>query len=1597
MKLSKKLLAGLQNRLKVGNKRGVHLNSIPGNSRYKFDLARLAYLNKDLPNNFINQLLNDVPLRFRISWRDLDTDINNIFEEDKAQLVTITKSLENLINQTEAIEQEKGINTFGFGFPLIIRKDQADNSLIVAPLFIWSLRLKRTSEFNTWDIIRTEDDSIYLNEVLINHIWTDSNVTIDQIPSEMLEDGLISKDELLDVCTKFINSLNPNADKDLKNILEGKIENISSIRNKSYYEGLPITSTSPLIEFGGIFSIFEVQKQNIINDYEDIISDDNLELKMDDLHNHHFQSLTSIDTDPSQQGILNSLTSKRNLLIQGPPGTGKSQTLTAILVNALENKKKTIVVCEKRTALEVLETSLSKYGLGDNCVLIKDIIKDRKLVVDSVRARIENNCSILKKNGTPKFQHLSNETEKLKSLIKSINNRHKMIGKLVFDEENWTDTVGKYLKKLKTINNEDLISLPRENFQFVNEELENIINVLGRGEILYKNFEQLELHVFINPSIFKNVNLVELEENARNAYGIFSQKFSELKSYKTILFNEFRENQLAKNKTNKQFYQYLRSNFLAFKELEKNRDLYFQEYFKIRESEFQTGYKEIYKRIEAIKSIENSFITNPDFYNISKTNTNIYKLSSIFSNYKKELKEAQINVQYAYKSILEYCKDYGLDNSFEFSKDIKVIIKACEIITQKLNQYNNNFKLLIESEYNDFEFKIQQNLNYNSPKYQLICSQIIELQKKLNFNSFNFQEIKIKLQSELLFLKMELPFNNLSEGEKLTDEEYFIEKLDQSKYDRLIEDRIVSQWKNNSSVGNDLDLDLPSHKKIQSNFSEFNDQLNNSNWFLENIEITESYDQYLLKIETLLSRFRNYFSSENDNLENEYKWYSFINQQPEEFKLIINELKEREDWIDQFVLFYLNTILIRNNTDNILSVDDSDYNALDGSLNKFKKEQIYFIQSLCKYNQLDKVQKFKELHSAKSLSVDNLYSKKSGTKHKRLSLRKIVNFDPDLFTTFFPIILTTPDVCSNIFKGFKDYFDIVLFDEASQLKIEDNLPAMLKGKQVIIAGDEHQMPPSNYFSKMFDDSALEEEDEIEEIEEIMINQEELLLSCESLLDFGSELNFEKQFLDFHYRSRHPYLIDFSNFAFYNQRLKPLPNSFEYIPIKYIQVNGTFSDHVNNMEAETVISIIENNINRLPNGKYPTVGIATFNINQRNLIKSKILERQKFTQHAAFNEKIQELEENGFFIKNLENIQGDERDVIIISTTYGINKDGIFSRRFGPITHSKGYKLLNVIITRAKYKVYVCSSIPEDVFMDYADLLRAEQSNNKTAAFFAYLAYSKGVSEQNDELRNSVLSALSENTASKSTYSSLVNHDLESPFEEEVYDRLILEYGAEKIEPQHKFAGFRIDLVYRSSNPHVKPIAIECDGAKYHSSEEAYLHDRYRQKILTDHGFIFHRIWSTNWWRNSNREAQNLFDFIKSVESVEQLPLKFETEIIDLNNAFTDDFDFVINPNNNLILDNKDDEAFVSSINDTVDLQVDLDIIAVNDRVKVKYLNNEKTITVQIVKSVNNKIEAGIQKINFQSKLAEAILKHRIGDIVKIGDLDNFIEILEISH
>jgi len=320
----------------------------------------------------------------------------------------------------------------------------------------------------------------------------------------------------------------------------------------------------------------------------------------------------------------------------------------------------------------------------------------------------------------------------------------------------------------------------------------------------------------------------------------------------------------------------------------------------------------------------------------------------------------------------------------------------------------------------------------------------------------------------------------------------------------------------------------------------------------------------------------------------------------------------------------------------------------------------------------------------------------------------------------------------------------------------------------------------------------------------------------------------------------------------------MPSSFEHSPIEFNQVKkGEYKNNANKKEAQAILNFLVD-LETDEEGKYDSVGIATFNLKQKTLIQKTLNARAAVDDD--FYEKYKTLEANGLFVKNLENIQGDERDIIILSTTYGKKKDGGFSQNFGPINQAKGYKLLNVIITRAKKRVVVYTSIPRIKYQGYQKLLAAN-GNNGIGVFYAYLTYARAISKRNLELKEQVLRDLSAQNHSINSDSISIEKKSNPPFEKEVGEMLLEYYPSQKIKSQYQFAGFKIDIAYISNNKETKSIAIECDGTKNHLSGEAYLYDLQKKKVLEENGFLVYRIWSTNWWRDYKGELNSLVDFI----------------------------------------------------------------------------------------------------------------------------------------
>lgn len=610
--------------------------------------------------------------------------------------------------------------------------------------------------------------------------------------------------------------------------------------------------------------------------------------------------------------------------------------------------------------------------------------------------------------------------------------------------------------------------------------------------------------------------------------------------------------------------------------------------------------------------------------------------------------------------------------------------------------------------------------------------------------------------------------------------------------------------------------------------------------------------KYYLNLKNKIDKVKSHLAS----YESYHNWKFFCNDKNELLLHIFSDFKNvpLNKWSDIFIAWYYRGVLLNygDKTSIGFHKSDSKLQQLTTIYNELGEQQIKQIESIWYENRASKL-------SQASFNFNTLYNFRRNNFGPKNSLRKIIEKDFGLFTALFPVILTNPNATNAILPLKKGIFNIVIFDEASQLKISDTFTSLIRGQHKIIAGDEHQMPPSNYFQSTAELLEVDDDDDNEIFN--ADDEQAILAESESLLQYANTLDkiVNKSSLDFHYRSDHPALIEFSNHAFYGGNLVPFPAQEVYKPIEFRAINGRYETRTNPSEVAAILNIIQEEIHPNNKGKYPSVGIATFNINQRNLITEALNEAAERDQ--TFATKIQELKARGLFVKNLENIQGDEKDIMIISTTYGIKPDGTFSQNFARLNRIEGYKLLNVLVTRAKHKIYVCTSIPKEKYLSYPEIIENE-GNNRKGILYAYLAYAEAISNHDTDSAENILKTLKKQSFEKPKIISNDDGLSESPFEEEVYELLLDHFKKDEIIQQYNVGGFRLDFVIKTGK---KDVVLECDGKSYHQTEEAYAYDMYRQKELESMGFIVYRIWSTNWFQDKETEIKKLLDFVKSLK------------------------------------------------------------------------------------------------------------------------------------
>ncbi|AIJ05837.1 hypothetical protein JH146_0994 [Methanocaldococcus bathoardescens] len=1309
------------------NNKALNLNKI---TRKYFDLLEIFELEKitcedkeiafklekiceDIINNIIDK--KEMALIKIETFKNTPTETNL---KRRAIEEAIFKKLRKVDQEADLIKRTSGIHAEFIGYPFI--EGKINDLTIKAPLFLFPVDLVADRKKQEIKMIPEKDIDIQINKTLLFAIEKYVGRSIDENAQEemlnIISDKKLSLNErikkIVEILSKYIDISNELPDLVVERFSDKKYEkNVFRIRNYMVL-GIFIQFSSAIAK--DYDKLMELDDLGLIdyllggNDSEDF-----KEMNIDRIS--EMEKYFVSDIDPSQEeSILSFVKSNlKGIVIHGPPGTGKSQTIVNLISQFVKDRKKVLMVCQKKTALDVVKNRLEAVGIK-NAILIEDYERDRNAALKLMKMIIEN------------LRYDIYDESKLKKINKEIDEKIKELNEIKeILSKKWE--CGLSLSELyrRNKNKDDIIkddTLAKVLLSLDYETLEDSLKELEEF-IEYTKYDQNIMKIRKDWKDLSYSDKEKIEESLKQLI----QLNETIEQFKIL--NEDKHNLLSKTYGHIEDIQRLIELLNKIKpeyQIPENKISYFERQLKMLDNLKIPDNSQIF--YYELKQNENYLITYDNFLKQSFISKFISKLfNSEIKNSERIVKELENKSNMEFKKLYEV---YKILKSLEDIFDIPE--KLTKDIVEELKEKKLNEILIWKTYYLlKSKFKLPELLNNET--------EILKILKELK----EFGELYPRYQQTLETLSNY--FDN-------------IETLDDNQLTEIL--RYMSEF------------DDIKYYDMQKN------ELQKEHWKLTLLDYLGKYSK-----DKILNTYY-------------YCWITKIESKPDVFK-VIKKIDNYENIRKRLMELYSQ---------------------------KFQETREY-LKSI-----LNDVQISGEARRKIPYEADK--------KRRRKPLKEILeNYLEDVLNIV-PIWLTTPDVVSAIFPLKKGLFDVVIFDEASQMPVEYALPSLYRAKRFVVAGDEKQLPPTDFFKATFDED--EEEEDIEE------------LNVKSLLDLCKG-RCPTVLLSYHYRSKYEEIINFSNYAFYNGKIAVAPNKDKGKPFEFIKVNGIWKNRKNYEEARAVVEKVYELLKENPE---KSIGIITFNAEQRDLIY------EMFDKKAMENDEFRELyekslnlkkdgEDVGLFVRNIENVQGDERDIIIFSTGYAKDKDGKLRYNFGPLNRAGGENRLNVAITRAKEKVIIITSIePEE--------LKVENTKNEGPKLLKkYLQYAKAIANNDYATAEIILKSLCNVDKVKEL-------KFDSPFEEDVYNELTKRGYI--VDTQVGCSRYRIDLAIKHPKEDRYILGIECDGATYHSSRSAKERDLYRQKFLEMKGWKIIRIWSRNWWKDKEKEIERIENEIKRILS-----------------------------------------------------------------------------------------------------------------------------------
>ena len=1301
---------------------------------------------------------------------------------------------------TKSALNEKGINTLylAFGFIEWYESPNSDQKML-SPILLLPVNLEekkraRGSEFH----LSGGDHGLQINIALKAKFEQDVGISLESPEEEETPE-------------KYLNKLQKNIeDRDRWKIRRFiTLGHFQFARMAMYYDLDPklwnetnggLGSQKNLVE---IFSGTESSDGSDAEDYE--VDKKEIAAKVPLLLNQ---------ADSSQFSAIVDAMDGKNIAIQGPPGTGKSQTITNIIGAALANGKKVLFIADKKAALDVVYKKLKDVNLDKFCLRIDSSSAKKIDVIKTIKERVEY------KSNFSKSLELQNDILKEKEIKKKLIEYADLLSTKIGGSEKTIYELKGLIAKYKSAGEETsfyetlfekfskeigkkILEVTPEQIEIIGEKLSSIEDIFNNFKKEYKNINDHPWYGFTNTQV-SPYDKKELKKSIQN---ICTELEDYLKNLDKI------KSELTLNTKNN-----------AFPILQDAISI--------------NGIKNFLNTISKIEAPNKSININ-----------SLKKINSMLDIEKIELFQEDLKL-YEEKSKIEK----EVKERLRFKKSELKKIKESKKIIEK----SNLLSFLTNTEYREakrFYVSLLNSGKYNKKQALLDLDLLVNYEKSIN----SITTLKNKIKSNKLASKvLGKDFSGTQTKISVVDNVHtYLNHLKNIKMD----DKNVLFILNNPGK---IELIKKNEKffdkflkKIELDINEFSNNTEKNKFFSHpqktnyfSQQERKKYAKALGADETLADSVAKKDDVLGDadfeiilkklikcDLEKLDSWVNFIksrNSLSTFESIIINYYEKNNVPYTNLKQIFRSTIynsLLAFAYKQHQNLSDFDGNKLDSWRKKyrildkkiFEKKKQQLITLLANRSITQGV----STGSTKKLTEGGLINRIIEQTRPQVALRDLIKRSSTCLSELKPCFLMSPVTLSELVRPEEALFDLLIVDEASQMKPEEAISALARSKQCIIVGDPKQLAPTSFF----DISDFGDDDD-----------EDLDVTEESILDLALSRFKPKRVLKWHYRSRSEKLINFSNKYFYNNQLIIPPSPMLKETIHHNFIKSYYQGKINDQEKDSivagVIDFMKNNVKKGEDDKKAkSCLVVTMNQDQRELIEDELRLRSNTEKIIRDYELSWMNTLEPFTVKNLENVQGDERDCIFISTLFGPNKEGRVLQQFGPINHKgKGHRRLNVLFTRAKHEVRLFTSM-------HPNQIQVEGAPEGRQVFKAYIEYAKtGRLEIGDTKKG-----------------------LEPMSEFEIWVKEGLEKMGYEVTPQVGVSGFFIDLgIKHKSYPDGYILGVECDGRTYHSSRSARDRDILRQNVLEDQGWKIYRIWSTDWFKDPQKELRKLDQHIKGI-------------------------------------------------------------------------------------------------------------------------------------